>query len=297
MSEFKLSRQKDLGFVKREIIAKLISFGVDEDEASAEASIMVEYVSQLRPSQQLLQMRVVLSEEQLSRLDTIIGARSERVPIQYILEEAYFMGLKLKVRPGVFIPRPDTETLVEVSAKKLKKHFPDKRISLLEIGVGSGAISVSLLTMLRNLDVVALDVSDDALAVAAENAKTHGVDARLTLKKESQWWTLGRSFDALVSNPPYIPRHEEKSLQVEVAKHEPELALYGTDDDGLGYYRQFGKLAANVLTAPIGFIAVEVGDGQAQDVREIFQQSGFSNIELHDDLCKIPRVVSALLEN
>lgn len=297
MSELKLSRQKDLGFIKREIVARLITFGIDKDEAGAEASIMIEHVSQLRSSQQLLQMRTELSEVQLVRLDTILGARSERIPIQYILEEAYFMGLKLTVRPGVFIPRPDTETLVEVTATNLKKSFPNRQTSMLEIGVGSGAISVALLTMLRNLEVVALDVSDQALAVAAENAKTHGVDGRLTLRKESQWWTLGQSFQALVSNPPYIPKHDAQTLQLEVAKHEPELALYGMDEDGLGYYRQIGELAGSVLDRQGGFIAVEVGDGQAQDVKTIFEQSGFSDIELHNDLCQIPRVVSAFLRD
>ncbi|MDZ4837606.1 MAG: peptide chain release factor N(5)-glutamine methyltransferase [Candidatus Melainabacteria bacterium] len=297
MSVSLLSRVDDLGFIKREIAARLISFGIEEEEASAEASIMIEHVAHLRPSQQLLSMRVKLSEEQLVRLDTILGARAERVPIQYILEEAYFMGLKLKIKPGVFIPRPDTETLVEVTVKNLKKLFPDKQISLLEIGIGSGAIAISLLTMMRNLEVVAVDVSDQALAISAENAKTHGVDSRLKLIKESQWWTVGRGFHALVSNPPYIPRHQEPTLQLEVAKHEPELALYGTDEDGLGYYRQIGAQIGSVLDLERGFVAVEVGDGQAQDVQSIFQQSGFADIEMHNDLCQIPRVVSGLRQN
>lgn len=293
MSESPQWREKNMGSIKREIVARLVSFGIDEDEASAETSIMIEYVSQLRPSQQLLAMQEPLSEQQLVQLDTIIGERAKRVPIQYILEEAYFMGLKLKVQAGVFIPRPDTETLVEVSEKNFKKLFAEKPFSLLEIGVGSGAISVSLLNLFCNLDVVAVDVSEKALAISAENARTHGVDSRLTLKQESQWWTLGQRFNALVSNPPYIPRHQETSLQVEVAKYEPELALYGTDEDGLGYYRQIGELARSVLHPELGFLAVEVGDGQAHDVKTIFEQSGFSNIEVHDDLCQIPRVVSA----
>ncbi len=289
-----LVRGNDLGTVKREIVTKLISFGIEESEASAEATIMVEHVLEIRPAQQLLSMRTKPSDQQLAQLDTIIGARARRVPIQYILGEAYFMGLKLKIRSGVFIPRPDTETLVEVTAANLKKLFPDQPISMLEIGIGSGAISVSLLHLMDNLSVVAVDVSTDALELAAENAKAHKVDSRLVLKRESQWWTVGRGFNALISNPPYIPRHQAPTLQKEVADYEPDLALYGMDEDGLGYYRQIGQLAIEVLNPECGFVAVEVGDGQAQDVRKIFEQNGFSTVELHNDLCQIPRVVCGL---
>jgi release factor glutamine methyltransferase len=294
MTTVRLPRGQSLNAIKKVICIRLMSIGIEEGEAGAECDIMIEHVSGMRPSQQMISLAGKLNEEQLDKLDTILSAREKRIPIQYILEETYFMGLKLKVRPGVFIPRPDTETLVEVSLKKLNQIYAgsSNKIALLEIGVGSGAIAVSLLKAMSNLDVVAVDVSEDALAVSRENAVSHKVDGRLILKQEPNWWTIDQRFQALVSNPPYIPLHQKETLQPEVGLHEPELALFGTDEDGLGFYRQICQTADNVLDRN-GFIAVEVGDEQAEAVRLLFIEAGFGEVETHNDLIGIARVVTA----
>jgi len=294
MSVEPLTRGKSLPSVRRAIVETLMSIGIEEGEAEAECDIMVEYVTGLRPSQQLF-ARTVLDEEQLSKLDSVLAARARRVPIQYILEEAYFYGLKMKVRPGVFIPRPDTEALVEVVLAKFASMFANENIKALEIGVGSGAICVSLLSKTERLNFLGVDVSTEALAVTRENAVAHNVDSRLVLQCEEKWFTLGRKFNALISNPPYIPRRDQKELQPEVGLHEPEAALFGFDEDGLGYYRQIAVHAKDVLCPP-ALIAVEVGDGQADAVRGLFLQANFKDVTEHSDLNGLARVVAARLE-
>lgn len=292
MPKVRFTRGQSLKAIKRLICKALVSFGVEESESEAESIIMIESVTGMRPSQHMMSERVTFTEEQLSRLDSILDSREKRIPIQYILGETYFMGLRLNIRPGVFIPRPDTETLVEVSVRKLKELFAEQNISMLEIGSGSGAIPVSLLHALKNLQAVSLDVSDIALSVSRENAVLHKVVDRLVLKQESEFWKIGERFNALISNPPYIPRHQESSLQPEVGLHEPHAALFGTDEDGLGFYRLICKHAHEVLT-PTGFIAVEVGDDQGDAVRDLFIDAKFSDVEMHKDLNGLVRVVSA----
>jgi release factor glutamine methyltransferase len=293
MKKIRFSREQSLQTVKDAVCENLVSYGIEPDEALAEWNIVLEYLTGLRPSQIMLGAPVELSEKQLQLLDTFLDKRKQRIPIQYILEEAYFMGLRLKVRAGVFIPRADTETLVEVAVKKLIQLFGQEEIAMLEIGSGSGAIPVSLLKLLPNLHAVSLDVNKLALVVASENAVLHHVEHRLDLVEESEWYRIGKRFHALISNPPYIPRHQQATLQPEVGLHEPELALFGTDEDGLGFYRQISE-HANQVVQPGGLIAVEVGDDQGQPVHDLFCNAGFAAVQTHKDLNGLIRVVSCL---
>lgn len=295
MEEIRFTRKQSLKEIKNVVCSDLVSFGVEPDEAEAEWNIVLEYLTELRPSHIMLGAKVEFTDEQLKMLDSFLDKRKQRIPIQYILEETYFMGLKLKVGPGVFIPRPDTETLVEVSIAKLKLLYGDAKISMLEIGSGSGAIPVSLLKTLPNLSAVSLDVNKQALAVSRENAVLHKVDWRLELMHEAEWWKIARKFHALITNPPYIPRHQQSTLQPEVGLHEPELALFGTDEDGLGFYRQICA-HANDVVLPNGLIAVEVGDEQGEPVRQLFSDAGFAVVQTHKDLNGIARVVSCLIK-
>jgi release factor glutamine methyltransferase len=294
MRNVRFNRGQSLQAIKSLVCKTLVDCGVEADEATAEYNIFIEFLTGLRPSQLLSGAAIELDEKQLEQLDSFISKREKRIPIQYILEETYFMGLKLKVRPGVFIPRPDTETLVAVSIEKLNEIFPTGKISMLEIGSGSGAIPVALLKNLSRLDAVSLDVNRLALEVTSENAVLHEVDSRLVVEEESEWWKIGRMYDALISNPPYIPRHQQPGLQPEVGLHEPEAALFGTDEDGLGFYRQI-CLHAREVVKPGGLIAVEVGDEQGESVRELFVDAGLREVSTHNDLNGIARVVSGRL--
>ncbi|MBX9670002.1 MAG: peptide chain release factor N(5)-glutamine methyltransferase [Candidatus Obscuribacterales bacterium] len=290
MIESQLTPGQSLASLKNEMSAQLVRFGIELEEALTECDMMIEHILGLSRSAQLAALDALVDDVQLTRLMEMIDARRLRMPIQYILGEAYFMGLKLKVRSGVFIPRPDTETVVECVIEKMKGvRSPSKA---LEIGVGSGAIAISLLKNLDELEVVAVDASPVALETTAENAATHGVSERLTLFREETWWTVSDKFQLLVSNPPYIPRHQTKDLQPEVGLYEPELALFGTGEDGLGFYRDIASNGCNVLDANGAFVVVEVGDHQAKDVAAIFANAGFLDVECLQDLTGMERVVS-----
>ncbi|MBX9693335.1 MAG: peptide chain release factor N(5)-glutamine methyltransferase, partial [Cyanobacteria bacterium] len=226
-----------LKVVKQDLVSTLESFGVERGEALTEVELFIEHVTGMNPSRQLVCLDLPITEENMCLLERFLRERKRRVPIQYILGKAMFMGLELKVTPGVFIPRCDTETLVEVFVSKVMASNASKGLRILEIGPGSGAISIAILSRLANSQVVAADISRAAVAITKENALRHGVINRLEVVHTESWWELEGEFDAIVSNPPYIPSSKAAELQPEVALHEPSTALFGGDEDGLEFYR------------------------------------------------------------
>lgn len=282
---------------KKEIVAHLVSFGIENGEARVEADMIIESVSGMSNSKQLVCDDLPMTEKQLDKAERLLAERARRRPIQYCLGEAQFLDLKLKVREGVFIPRTDTETVVEAAlelAQSLARSLPaDRPIKVLEIGVGSGAIAVGLLKKNERLRVTGTDINEEALALTAENAALHRVADRLSLKSEGLWWTLSERFDLIVSNPPYIPQDQQSTLEPEVVYFEPHEALFGRDPDGLRFYRKLSTTAADLLDSTGGFIVVEVGDGQADPVKAIFAEAGWEKVTSLRDVNGISRVVTA----
>ncbi len=218
-----------------------------------------------------------------------LARRERHEPIQYILGVAAFWRDEFIVTPAVLIPRPDTETLVEAVALRLR---PLQAPRLLDIGTGSGCIALSLLRELKDARAVAVDVSDHALDVARRNAARLGLDARIDLRR-SRWLDAiarGDAFDAIVSNPPYVARSDEPSLPEEVRAHEPALALFADAADDLSSYRAIiGELDDHLEAS--GLLAFEVGAGQAERVASLLTEAGFHSVEVLDDLAHMPRVV------
>ena len=210
------------------------------------------------------------------------------MPVAYILENKEFMGLDFKVTPSVLIPRPDTEILVEVALKRLTRVVSPR---ILDIGTGSGAICVSMLVKMQSALGVAVDISPTALAVASDNATRHNVLERLTFCQGDLFnpVQVAQVFDAILSNPPYIPEADIAGLAPEV-RQEPLQALVG-GADGLDFYRRIIGEGRKHL-APDGFIALEVGIGQAQLVASLAKDSGFFEVsEIVKDYGNIERVV------
>lgn len=228
-----------------------------------------------------------LNSDELAALNDCLAARASGEPVQYILKSAYFMGLRFYVDKRVLIPRQDTETLVESVIVALHE-FKDP--SVLDMCTGSGAIGLSVKTLVPAARVTLTDVSRDALDVAEKNA--HDLSVSVTLRHGDLFKAVGREkFDVIASNPPYIPSGELSGLQREV-QHEPMLALDG-GNDGLDIYRRIAAEASAHLN-PGGFIYLEVGYGEAEDVLALITQ----NIEcaqagIHNDLNGVPRVVWA----
>jgi release factor glutamine methyltransferase len=228
-----------------------------------------------------------LSPAELTCYREAVKRRVQRQPVAYITGCREFMGLEFAVNPAVLIPRPDTEILVEAALARLTG-LTDPVIA--DLGTGSGAIAVSILANLPGGSGVAVDVSPEALAVARENADRLGVAGRLEFCRGDMLEPLNnKKFDAILSNPPYIPDSDIAVLSAEV-RQEPRLALAG-GSDGLTFYRRLVAQAANYLK-PGGFMAVEVGVDQAGPVAALAGQGSLLKAEtVIKDYAGIERVI------
>ncbi|MEO8501959.1 MAG: peptide chain release factor N(5)-glutamine methyltransferase [Vicinamibacteria bacterium] len=221
--------------------------------------------------------------------EAALARRVDHEPLQYILGTAAFWRDDFIVTPAVLIPRPDSETLVEVVAARLRS-LPSP--TLLDLGTGSGCIALSLLRELPAARAVAVDLSEAALEVARLNAHRLGLQSRVDLRV-SRWLDAidpTERFNAVVSNPPYIGREEAAGLAEEVRDHEPALALFADPGDDLSSYRAILQTVHRHLRAP-GILAFEVAAGQADRVAALLSDAGFVSIEAIRDLASIPRVV------
>ncbi|NBG88344.1 peptide chain release factor N(5)-glutamine methyltransferase [Isachenkonia alkalipeptolytica] len=251
--------------------------------------------------------------EQLEAYKSWIRRRKKEEPLHYITGKKEFMGLELHVEKGVLIPRGDTEVVVEAGIEILKKIAEKKgfqkaeitevekasrigELRALDIGVGSGAIAVSLLHYVKNLYMVGTDVSDTPLTVTEINAEKHQVAHRLGLFRGSLFEPVNRGlkpeereFDLIISNPPYIPYEGKDGLDREVKDHEPEEALFAKDQ-GLYYYRKIAEEAPAYLKKD-GYLIFEIGWDQGISVRRIVEQAGFTGAYILKDLENRDRVV------
>lgn len=247
----------------------------------------------------------LLEQSQETEYFRQIYKRRQGMPVQYITGKQEFMSLEFCVAPGVLIPRPDTETLVQYLIDYVNddciKH--DKQPAVLEIGTGSGCIAVSIAYYLKKVKVYASDISGEAIKIARINAERHGVPDRITFIKSDVMEGITQYFgnkaaliDIIVSNPPYIASEEVENLPACVRDYEPHSALSG-GRDGLCFYKKIIEEAPLVLNNG-GLVAVEVGKGQSQDVAQIMKESGnYRNIIFKKDLSGIERVVAARINH
>ncbi|MBS0333885.1 MAG: peptide chain release factor N(5)-glutamine methyltransferase [Proteobacteria bacterium] len=229
-----------------------------------------------------------LTPEQEARLEDYLARRVRREPVSHILGRKGFWKIMLSVTPGVLTPRPDTETVVEWVLRDFPEHAP---WSVLDLGVGSGAILLSILAERPAAKGLGVDVSEEALAVARDNAASLGLAGRLALLRGD--WTTGlgdATFDLVVSNPPYIASHVIETLEPEVRDHEPRVALEG-GADGLDHYRILAPEILRVLK-PGGRFAVEIGYDQKAAVEALFREAGAFNVQTLKDLGDRDRVVA-----
>ena len=219
-----------------------------------------------------------------------IERRKNGEPVQYITGRQEFMSLDFKVKPGVLIPRGDTEVLVEEVLKAIEGF--EKPI-VVDVGCGSGAISVSIAKYKGDALVYALDIMDTPLEVTEENAKLNGVSDRVKVLKSDKLsgfdTTLHGKVDVIVSNPPYIRENTIQTLMEEVKSFEPHEALSG-GEDGLYFYREITRDAPKLLKAG-GLLAYEIGHDQREEVMEILKINGFENVICIKDLAGKDRVV------
>ena len=228
-----------------------------------------------------------LSEAEEIYFQAILNRRAKREPFQYITGRQEFYGLNFIVTPDVLIPRPETELLVETAIEILSENA-----RFCEVGVGSGCISTAILHTIKTAEAVGLDISEAALKVARRNAEINGVAERLDLRMSDVFGNLnGEKFDLIVSNPPYISSEEMKTLQAEVRGYEPATAL--TDGaDGVSIIRKIITNAPQFLNER-GFLLLEIGHLQAVEVKEMFDETTWRDVESRLDFQSIERVIKA----
>lgn len=223
-----------------------------------------------------------LTAEQQSEYEITVHKRAEHVPLQYIIGEQEFMGLKFKVNSNVLIPRQDTETLVEEALRVAK---PGMKV--LDLCTGSGCIIISLAKNVADILCMGSDISKQALLVAKENAKANEVEVEW--QRSDLFENISGRFDLIVSNPPYIPTGEISGLMPEVRDFEPVDALDGKED-GLYFYRIIIEKSPEFLN-PEGYLYLEIGYDQGEAVSSMMRRCGYTQVEVIKDLAGNDRVV------
>lgn len=268
------------------------------EDTYLDAQILLSYVLNLSKGDLYLIYQQEIRDEEISNYQRVIKRRGEGEPVAYITGYSEFMSLKFVVNPQVFIPRAETEVLVERVAERVqnaKCKIQNKGITIVDLGTGSGCIAVSLARLIPKVKIYALDISSEALAIALLNAKEQKVEDKITflqgdLLKPLKRYNLEGRVDVFASNPPYIPQEEIKDLPLEV-QFEPEIALDG-GKGGLYFYKETLPEVKDYLS-PEGFLALEVGMSQARDVLDLCSKSGLEENLVFKDYAGIERVVVA----
>lgn len=258
----------------------------DIADVKTDAWLLLEMVCKIDRSFYYMHMEEDMPEEQLSEYEITIKKRAEHIPLQYIVGETAFMGLKFKVNSSVLIPRQDTETLVE---EALKTITPGMKV--LDLCTGSGCIIISILHNVKDVEGHAVDISKQALNIAKENAKLNEVS--VNFERSDLFDHVTDTFDMIVSNPPYIKTSEIAKLMPEVAAFEPMEALDGKED-GLYFYRKIIENCKDYLN-PEGKILFEIGYDQGEAVSGLLKNAGFREVQVIKDLAHHDRVVMGML--
>lgn len=271
----------------------LAKHGVDSPRLTVE--LLLAHVLKKRRLDLYLEFDRELDERTLETLRAMVRRRVEGEPLQYILEEAAFCGLKFAVDRRVLIPRPETELLVETALERIKLRVKsvESPVRIVDLCTGSGCVAVTLAKRLDAVEVYATDISPEALAVARENARRHNVEKKIGFFCGDLLKVLLSSLaaDAIVSNPPYIASGDLARLPKEVREFEPVQALVA-GEDGLNFYRRIVGNARRFLL-PDGFLCLELGDGQAAAVSHLCAANGWQVEQVVKDLRGMERVLVA----
>ena len=280
-----------LGSLKSSLTA-LLAAKYGSREATAMVRMIIEEVMGWSAVDIAIRSDYVLNEATADRLQAIAGRVYDGEPIQYVLGVASFHGLRFKVTPATLIPRPETSELVDIIADEAAGR---KDLRILDCGTGSGCIAIALARALPFSRVTGIEISDDALAVARDNASALKVDVSF---KHADILALNNAdttlYDIIVSNPPYIAEHEREGMEANVLDHEPHSALFVPDDDPLRFYTAIGSYGLSAL-APDGRLYFEINPLYADRLRRDIGGMGYRDVEIMRDMYGRKRFLTARL--
>jgi len=278
----------NIGDTEQELMTALLTIYADSEASSISNWVMEHYTGKSK-MQRSLDKSAKLTDHIIATVAVAKDQLLQHRPVHYVLGESWFMGLRYYVDENVLVPRPETEELVAYAIPDQ----PPAYISVLDIGTGSGCISIAIKKELPGADITAIDVSHGALQVAVKNAATHGADihfVHLDFLDESKWDTL-KLYDLIISNPPYIPLAEKRGMDKNVTDWEPGMALFVPDNQPLLFYKKiaaFGK----VHLAKAGKIFVETHQDYAVATQQMFEVNGYQT-ELLKDVYGNNRILTA----
>lgn len=285
-----LAAARTIATTRHALADKFREVGIDSGEA--DARLLMAYALGVDRAELIANGGRALTVEQAEAIDAFAARRLRREPVARIFGHKEFWSLSLQIGPAVLVPRPETETVVEAALDAVARGARQMaQLRILDIGTGSGALLLALLSELPNAVGTATDISAAALDVARANAERSGVAGRCTFIACDIAAGVPGPFDLIVSNPPYVVHGEIASLPPEVRDYDPALALDG-GADGLDGYRAIAAQARGLL-APGGKVIVELGAGQEAAVRALFTKAGLTAAAVLNDLAGIPRALTA----
>ena len=282
------------------------------DEANALIMILLEHYFDIDRVKMALEPELRLSESEMLTLHFAVKELLKNRPIQYIIGETEFCGMRFFVDENVLIPRPETEEMVQMIVSRRDKNMTsrwdkaclvptgcdvetDGRPSILDIGTGSGCIAISLAKLLKNSTVTAVDVSEKALEIAKKNAEANGVNVifiKDDILNPQNPELLESKFDIIVSNPPYVCESEKSEMRANVLDYEPSSALFVSDNDPLIFYRKILELAQNTLK-PDGEVWFEINEKLGKEMKNLCFEKGFNDVEIFKDYRERDRILRA----
>jgi release factor glutamine methyltransferase len=277
----------------RTVLTKELTKVYDNDELRNIIELVIEHITNMPRAEQVKNKVPYLTCTQLENLDEITDRLKKNEPVQYVLGEAWFAGMKFMVNKNVLIPRPETEELVDWIVKEGQKSKV-KSQNIIDIGTGSGCIPITLKKKLPEANVSAIDVCSEAVFTATENAIELNAEVDFLLLDfldEEKWKELGQ-YDIIVSNPPYVKQSEINAMHQRVKEFEPHLALFVSDNDALLFYKKLSGFALKHLNAG-GMLFVEINEALGEHVINLFRSAGLSNVELRKDMQGKDRMVKA----
>jgi len=262
-----------------------------ETEVNAFFYLLTETILNMKRIDVALHIENLISGQSYERFQEAIAELQNYKPIQYIIGETEFYGLKIKVDNSVIIPRPETEELVDWI---IKENQPKDSISILDIGTGSGCIAITLAKHLPNAKVFALDISKEALKIAKANAALNSVEIEF-IEADVLDCNFGNlNFDIIVSNPPYVRELEKDTMTDNVLKYEPHLALFVKNEDPLIFYKKIVVLSKSLLNKN-GQLYFEINEYLVNDTKVLMEQENFKDIKLRQDVFEKDRMIKGII--